>query len=34
VSPNEKALLRMIVSIQIDINKEWITGRRYFGEEE
>ncbi len=27
--PSEQSLLRLILSIMMDINKEWITGRRY-----
>ena len=27
--PNEESLLRLVVSILIDINEEWITGNRY-----
>jgi transposase-like protein len=32
--PNEEALLRLSVSILIDINEEWITGNRYLSMEE
>ncbi|MBN1133782.1 MAG: transposase, partial [Methanosarcinaceae archaeon] len=27
--PNEESLLRLVVSVLIDINEEWITGNRY-----
>jgi hypothetical protein len=27
--PNDNALMRLTVSIMIDINEEWITGRKY-----
>ena len=27
--PNDQSLLRLVVSILIDINEEWITGKRY-----
>jgi len=27
--PNEKSLIRLAVAILIDINEEWLTGRRY-----
>ncbi len=27
--PNEESLLRLVGSILMDINKEWVTGRRY-----
>jgi transposase-like protein len=27
--PNDDSLLRLVVSILININEEWITGRRY-----
>jgi len=27
--PNEQSLIRLAVVILIDINKEWLTGRRY-----
>jgi len=29
VFPNEKSLLRLVGSILMDINVEWVTGRRY-----
>jgi transposase-like protein len=29
VFPNEESLLRLVRSIQMDINEEWVTGRRY-----
>jgi len=29
VFPNEKPLLRLVGSILMDINEEWVTGRRY-----
>ena len=29
VLPNEEVLLRLVGSILMDINKEWVTGRRY-----
>ncbi|AGB49386.1 transposase [Methanomethylovorans hollandica DSM 15978] len=32
--PNEEALLRLSVSILIDINEEWITGNRYLNMED
>jgi transposase-like protein len=32
--PNEESLLRLAVSILIDINEEWITGNRYLSMEE
>jgi putative transposase len=32
--PNEESLLRLSVSILIDINEEWITGNRYLSMEE
>ncbi len=32
--PNEEALLRLSVSILIDINEEWITGKRYLNMED
>jgi transposase-like protein len=32
--PNEEALLRLSVSILIDINEEWITGNRYLSMED
>jgi putative transposase len=27
--PNEESLLRLVASILIDINEEWMTGNRY-----
>jgi len=27
--PNEESVLRLVVSILIDINEEWITGNKY-----
>ena len=27
--PSEQSLLRLVVTIMMDINEEWITGRRY-----
>ena len=32
--PSEKSLLRLVVTIIMDINEEWITGRRYINMEE
>ena len=32
--PSEKSLIRLVVSILIDINEEWLTGRRYLNMEE
>ena len=32
--PNDESLLRLVVSLLIDINEEWITGRRYLSMEE
>jgi len=32
--PSEQSLLRLVVSIMMDINEEWITGRRYIKMEE
>ncbi len=29
VFPNEESFLRLVGSILMDINKEWVTGRRY-----
>ena len=29
VFPNEESLLRLVGSILMDINEEWVTGRRY-----
>jgi putative transposase len=31
--PNDESLMRLAVSILIDINEEWITGRRYLSME-
>ncbi|MHB1810963.1 MAG: IS256 family transposase [Thermoplasmataceae archaeon] len=31
--PSEQSLLRLVVSIMMDINEEWITGRRYMNME-
>jgi len=31
--PNEDSLLRLVVSIMIDINEEWITGKKYLSME-
>ena len=31
--PCEQSLLRLVVSIMMDINEEWITGRRYINME-
>ena len=31
--PSEQSLLRLVVSIMIDINEEWITGRKYMNME-
>ena len=28
--PNEESLLRLVESILMDINEEWVTGRRFF----
>jgi putative transposase len=33
VFPNEEALRRLIGSILMDINEEWVTGRRYLTRE-
>ncbi|MDI9394119.1 MAG: transposase, partial [Euryarchaeota archaeon] len=27
--PNDESVLRLVVSILIDINEEWITGNKY-----
>jgi len=27
--PNQESVLKLVVSILIDINEEWITGNRY-----
>ena len=32
--PSEQSLLRLVVTIMMDINEEWITGRRYINMEE
>ena len=32
--PSEQSLLRLVVTIMMDINEEWITGRRYMNMEE
>ena len=32
--PNERSLIRLAVAILIDINEEWLTGRRYLDMEE
>jgi len=32
--PSEQSLLRVVVSIMMDINEEWITGRKYINMEE
>ena len=32
--PNEESLLRLVVSVLIDIDEEWITGNRYLSIEE
>ena len=29
IFPNDESLLRVIGSILMDINEEWVTGRRY-----
>ena len=34
VFPNEESLLRLVGSILMDINEEWVTGRRYLTLEE
>ncbi|MEM0136703.1 MAG: transposase [Thermoplasmatales archaeon] len=31
--PSERSLLRLVVTIMVDINEEWITGRRYMNME-
>ncbi|MHB8359535.1 MAG: transposase, partial [Thermoplasmataceae archaeon] len=31
--PSEQSLLRLVVSIMMDINEEWITGRKYMNME-
>jgi len=32
--PSEKSLIRLVATILIDINEEWLTGRRYLNMEE
>ena len=32
--PSEQSLLRLVVTIMMDINEEWITGRRHIDIEE
>ena len=32
--PSEQSLLRLVVTIMMDINEEWITGRKYMNMEE
>ena len=32
--PSEQSLMKLVVSIMIYINEEWITGRRYMNMEE
>ena len=32
--PSEQSLLRLVVTIMMDVNEEWITGRRYINMEE
>ena len=32
--PSDQSLLKLAVSIMMDINEEWITGRRYINMEE
>ncbi len=34
VFPNDESLLRLVGSILMDINEEWISGRRYLSMEE
>jgi len=29
VFPNEESLLQLVGSILMDVNEEWVTGRRY-----
>jgi len=29
VFPNEESLIRLVGAILIDVNEEWVTGRRY-----
>ena len=29
VFPNEESLLRLVGSILMDVNEEWVTGRKY-----
>jgi len=31
--PSEQSLLRLVVTIMMDINEEWITGRKYMNME-
>ncbi len=31
--PSDQSLLRLVVSIMMDINEEWITGRKYINME-
>jgi transposase-like protein len=33
VFPNEESLLRLVGSILMDVNEEWVTGRRYLSME-
>ncbi|HIJ05931.1 MAG: Transposase, mutator type [Methanomicrobiales archaeon 53_19] len=33
VFPNDESLLRLIGAILMDINEEWVTGRRYLSDE-
>ena len=33
VFPSEQSLLRLVVTIMMDINEEWITGRKYMNME-
>ena len=32
--PSDQSLLRLVVTIMMDLNEEWITGRRYINTEE
>ncbi|MCW6168519.1 MAG: transposase, partial [Thermoplasmatales archaeon] len=32
--PSEQSLLRLVVTIMMDVNEEWVTGRRYINMEE
>jgi len=34
VFPNEESLLRLVGSILMDVNEDWVTGRRYLTLEE